>query len=413
MKTGWQKITVHDDSSDKDEDDYDYWFNFKSSGKKRVHTNDDSTWKSGNKKYHFDSRGVMVYEWFLTTNPDGTASSSSPSAWRYFGSVEDGARVTKGWFKVVAPTQDSDNAFLNYTTGFAEGDANDETARWYYANGDGEVTSAQIKKINGKYYGFAPEGSNAGRMLAGLTHMVTDTTDNSKITYVQDYDVDSDELDDYLDSKNAATYAAYDLYYFGATSDTDTDGAMKTGSVTINLDGDTYNFYFQKTGTPSTGRGKGVTGIDDDKYVYLKGLRLKADSDDKYQLVEVVDGGNGTNINSDGVTVTKVDDLPAWTGSYTNKDGETVHYAIVEDNMRLVNTSGNLQKSKNAGVKDGNDCYFYVDKNYGVKLYTDNKVLKTDGNVNLVDADGNTVTASVSGNNASDLLGKIGVTFNK
>jgi glucan-binding YG repeat protein len=416
MKTGWQKINVHDDSSDKDEDDYDYWFNFKSNGKKRVHTSESSTWKSGNKRYHFDSRGVMVYEWFLASSD--TASASSPSAWRYFGSVEDGARVTKGWFKVIAPTQDSDNAFLNYTRGFAEGDADDETERWYYANGDGEITHSQIKKINGKYYGFYPEDagdkSKAGRMLAGLTLMETSASDNSVITAVSDDDVDADDLDDIIDGKNDDAEAGYDLYYFGAKGDTDTDGAMKTGSVTVTLDGESYNFLFQKTGTPSTGKGKGVTGIDDDKYVYMKGVRLKADSDDKYQLVKVVDGGNGTDINADGVTVTKVQTLPAWDGSYTNKDGETVHYAIVDNtDMRLVNTSGNLQKSKSAGVKDGNDCYFYVDKNYVVRLYTDNKVLKTDGNVTLTKADGTTVTTNVSGNNATDLTSKIGVTFAK
>ena len=36
MKTGWQKITVHDNEDGKD-DDYDYWFNFKSNGERRFH----------------------------------------------------------------------------------------------------------------------------------------------------------------------------------------------------------------------------------------------------------------------------------------------------------------------------------------------------------------------------------------
>ena len=41
--------------------------------------------------------------------------------------------------------------------------------------------------------------------------------------------------------------------------------------------------------------------------------------------------------------------------------------------LYLVNTSGNVQKSKVA-AKDGDDWYFYV-KNRAVKLYTNNKNL--------------------------------------
>ena len=42
---------------------------------------------------------------------------------------------------------------------------------------------------------------------------------------------------------------------------------MKTGSVTISLDGDSYNFQFSKAGG-SEGKGRGVTGVDDNKYIY-------------------------------------------------------------------------------------------------------------------------------------------------
>ena len=61
---------------------------------------------------------------------------------------------------------------------------------------------------------------------------------------------------------------AVPLYYFG--SNEDADGAMKTGNVTINLDGDSYQFQFSKPGG-SEGKGRGLTGIDDDKYIYKFG----------------------------------------------------------------------------------------------------------------------------------------------
>jgi hypothetical protein len=405
MKTGWQKITVYDDSTDKD-DDYDYWFAFKSNGKKR--TNNDSngnekptaTWKSGNKYYHFDQRGVMVYEWYNVAT--GATPASSVSTWRYFNSPEDGARVTKGWFKVVAPAEDSDNSFMNYSDdkSFALGDATDENERWYYADKNGVLKEGTIDKINGKYYGFFPETvdsngdtTKSARMLAGLNSITVDS--NGKITSVADDDVDSDDLDDIINDEPGA--ATGDLYYFGAKGDADTDGGMKTGSVTISLDGDSYTFYFQKTGTPATGKGKGVTGIDDNKYIYRKGVRLKADSDDKYQLVKVVaDGASGkTDINASDCTVTKEDAPSSGAITYVNKDGETVHVYIVAADHYLVNTSGMIQKSKTSGVKDGNDCYYYVNSDRKVVLYTDNKVLKTEstGSNGLV----------VTGNTLSDL----------
>ena len=94
MKTGWQKITVHDDI---EEDDMDYWFNFRSNGKKRF--NEDSAEKAidevriNGRRYGFDERGVMTYEWTAATN--NTASLASTSNWRYFNNVDDGACYNK------------------------------------------------------------------------------------------------------------------------------------------------------------------------------------------------------------------------------------------------------------------------------------------------------------------------------
>ncbi|MFR5731878.1 MAG: hypothetical protein ACLUD2_07970 [Clostridium sp.] len=105
----------------------------------------------------------------------------------------------------------------------------------------------EIKKIKGKYYGFWPDdGEKAGRMLTGLCAL---RMSGSKIVGVIDDDMDADGLDDFMDrvagTKSQANSDVY-LYYFG--NDADTDGAMKTGNVTINLDGDSYQFQFKKNG---------------------------------------------------------------------------------------------------------------------------------------------------------------------
>ena len=375
LKTGWQKITVYDQDED---DDYDYWFNFKSNGKKRFNESDSKDIlekKINGKHYAFDNRGVMTYEWTATTESD----LSTISNWRYFNSPEDGVRSTKGWFKVVAPDEDGDdNTFKDYSNDsanstFAQGDAADENERWYYADSDGELYVGQIKKIKGKYYGFWPDdGEKAGRMLTGLCAL---KMSGSKIVDVIDDDMDADGLDDFMDKYGTESQANSDvyLYYFG--NDADTDGAMKTGNVTINLDGDSYQFQFKKNGDASS-RGRGVNGIDDGKYIYQYGQKVKADSDEKYILVKAVG-----NINSDTATVDVYESKDIRTEfaktafQVTGTDATVNGFYGFGSAYYLVNTSGRIQTGTKTGVKDGDDMYWYMNNNK-IVMYTDSKELK-------------------------------------
>ncbi len=382
MKTGWQRIYVHDADED---DDMEHWFYFKSNGKKEYNNEDGNIKekKINGKRYGFDIRGVMVYEWTLAT---GGTNSASASDWKYFSSPEDGARKTKGWFKVVAPSDDNTFNSEVYSGGFASKHADDEDEKWYYADGDGKLAQAEIKKIKGKYYAFRPDdGEKGAAMLSGLVLM---EVKDGKIVDVADDGVDTDELSDILDGKKTVE-DGYTLYYFG--NDADSDGAMKTGSTTVTLDGDSYNFYFSKSGGVEN-RGKGVSGIDDDKYIYMYGCRIKADSDDKYQVVQV--HGSDDTITSTTVKVNKFSSQTLRTslavGESENKDGEIVKYVptavfkyaggveadgeeYMPYQMYLVNTSGTIVKSKTA-AKDGADWYFYVEKKQ-IKMYTNNKTL--------------------------------------
>ncbi len=373
MKTGWQKIYVHDEQED---DDMEHWFWFKSNGKREYNSDGDENMKEktiNGKKYGFDSRGVMVYQWTLTTG----SNSASASDWKYFSSPEDGARQTKGWFKVVAPSEDNTFNDEIYQGTFAKDDADDEEERWYYADSDGELVVGKIKKIKGKYYAFRPDnGEDGAAMLNGLVLM---KVEDGEVIDVADDDVDADELEDILDS-DVTVEDGYTLYYFG--NDEDSDGSMKTGSTTINLDGESYSFYFSKSGGVEN-RGKGVSGIDDDKYIYMYGCKIKADSDDKYQVVSV-DGGenNDTSISTSTAEVKKVESQKlrtAASGSVRNKDDETVRYVPTDDlkDYYLVNTSGTIVKNKTA-AKDGADWYFYVD-NKEIRMYTNNKTLNGTG----------------------------------
>ena len=391
LKTGWQKITVYDQDKDEDED---YWFNFKSNGKKRL--NEDASKeifekKINGKHYAFDNRGVMTYTWTLKA----TANATTASNWLYFSDPEDGARQTKGWFKVVAPDRDGDdNTFKDYsnlaTPTFAVGDSDDETERWYYADGDGKLYVGQIKKIKGKYYGFAPEGNKAGSMLTGLCALRVDN--NGNIIKLWARDMDSDDLDDAMKAQGdfrttGGDYFGYSaddtLYYFG--NNEDTDGALKTGNVSVTLDGDSYQFQFSKTGG-AEGKGRGLNGIDDGKYIYKFGQKLKAGSDDKY-IVVYADGDTGMN----RVNVHKIDSAALRSFSEIagqNKDGDSISFVgtlgfndttdnnKLKSNYYLLNSSGTIVKNKTA-AKDGNDWYYYVD-NKVIKMYTNNNTLTGD-----------------------------------
>ena len=382
MKTGWQKITVHDDYED---DEMEYWFYFKANGRKEFRTDSvgdsDSDIKEktiNGKKYGFDDRGVMVSQWTMATS--GTATDASAANWRYFNSPEDGARVTKGWFKVVAPSEDNDNVFTGEygDSTFAAVDADDEQERWYYADKDGKLAEGEIKKIRGKYYGFRPEDDGEGKGAAMLNGLVLMRVVGDQIIDVHDDGIDADELSNLLDGDyDSYLSAGYTLFYFG--NDEDSDGAMKTGATTVNLDDESFNFLFSKSGGEE-GKGRGMTGIDDNKYIYKAGCRIKADSDDKYQVVQVT---GTTDINSGTAVVDKTDSATLRTASatipFTNDDKEAVRYnKMVGQNYYLVNTSGSIQKNK-AAAKDGNEWFFYV-HNRDVKLYSNNKNMDEDNN---------------------------------
>ena len=405
MTTGWLQLDITYDEATTD--DYKYtaaafnddeeqtrWFYFKSNGKKIFAEDGDRTKDKtiNGKKYAFDEYGAMVAEWSLDeedlgTNPQAFTSSVASSAevitgkafdskytesWKYFSSVEDGARVSKGWFKVV-PAE-----FLN------EDKYNDDEDFWYYADGSGNLYAGEFKTIKGKKYAFR----NDGRMLNGLKFIKEDADNQSLSVYADDDDTwNFDNEDDFLD--HAAEFyepEGYKCFYFG---DGD-DGAMRTNKTNVEIDGENHNFYFEKSGG---NKGAGVTGEEDDK-LYQSGMLLKADSDDKYIVVEKT-----THVNADGKaeysTYRKLDDAKEFMnaegvvvkdeldgkngneavniGNGNTKKAEDLSeaYSITyktEANSKgdkkeyiLVNTSGKIVDGKGKN-KDGSDYYYVTEK---------------------------------------------------
>ena len=395
MTTGWLQMDITYDEATNDyeiapvfneDEDQTRWFYFQSNGKK-VKAKDGDVQKSktiNGKKYEFDVNGAMTAEWSLDVEKasndgvkDGNSTSSTNSVaakyakeWRYFSSVEDGARVSKGWFKVVAAE------YLNYDK------YNDDEDAWYYADGSGNLYAGEFKTIKGKKYAFRDDG----RMLNGLKFIKEDEANQSLSVYADDHDTyNFDNEDDFLD--HAAEFYepnGYKCFYFG---DGD-DGAMRTNKTNVEIDGENHNFYFEKSGGH---KGAGVTGEEDDK-LYQSGMLLKADSDDKYIVVEKTSHYEGDKVkyttyrklddakefmNADGVQVKdeldgkngndavnigngntkKAEDLSeAYSITYKDKDakGDKKEYI-------LVNTSGKIVDGKGKN-KDGSDYYYVTEK---------------------------------------------------
>ena len=409
MTVGWLQIDItYDEATDddykytapvfNDDEDQTRWFYFKSNGKKVLAEDGDRTKDRtiNGRKYAFDEYGAMVAEWSLDeedlakedqyasgSNAVGTVNQAGrlgdgtdnagvgtvgsaiagadgsgvltgsgkdaryTQAWRYFNSVEDGSRVSKGWFKVVSAE------YLNYEK------YNDDEEAWYYADGSGNLYAGEFKTVKGKKYAFR----NDGRMVSGLKFIHVEDEKNGSMNVRADDDdtMPFDTEDDFLENAPQYEDLGYKCYYFGDGE----DGAMKTGRTTIEIDGDNFTFNFETSGSK---KGQGTTGVDDDK-IYQSGMLLKAGSDEKYQVVKAVEGGYTklddaeefiTDVKAEAKAPSEVnlDDLGI-TRKAEDIDELYVVPEYTKDLYTLVNTSGKIidRKSRN---KDGNDFIYCV-----------------------------------------------------
>lgn len=280
----WKYLTAEDDEND-DRDGDGYWFYFQSNGKKVANT--DSKRING-RKYRFNEYGAAQFDWYATPS----VASSSVSSGLYYNS-EDQCWLSTGWFKTY-PDEDID------PEGYDEGEE-----FWYYADSKGELVTSQIKTINGQKYGF----DAYGKMLYGLYRLTFDE-DGKTILSADKIESESD-----LPDQNEDAY----VYYFG---DSPKEGAMKTGTCTLEIDGEKYYYKFRTSGDM---KGAGVNGIDDG-YIYIQGRRMTAESGSKYEPF-----------------------------TYNGND-------------YLINTSGKIMKNK-TNVKDADDVYYCTDED-GIITYS-------------------------------------------
>ena len=346
MHTDWlQYMDGSDESSTLSGKEYsdmdEMWFYFNVSNSKKVDARDDKDGTIDEKiyqktirgnKYGFDENGVMVYEWTGAGTP--SQNKATKSGIKYFSTEDDGHLKKKTWiWAVPSETIDAD-------------DYDDDTYRWFYADATGTTYKSDIKKINGKKYLFDENGV----MLSGL-QWVTPDTNGYKAT--DDNTDDSDEIKAGLPDNADA-----DLYYFG---DEATDGSMKTGkNIKIELDDDTFTFAFKSNGkaynynrVADEEKGK-LEGLTDSK-IYINGLLIKANSDDRYTYIgsDLLEDGNEYLVGTSGTVVSK--------GKYV-KDGDDNWWSV--DKNGVVTNWGSDDESKDKArcqsknTKDGTEENF-------------------------------------------------------
>ena len=261
--TGWQYLEPDDDLSSEDYDDQE-WFNFKSSGKARK----SSTWYSKGRYYTFDSNGVMTSDWYdlsVATNTNGVATGTNGGQNAY--TSEDGSKGT-GW--VYTENAAESDSYWYYLVSFKDDNGTVRNLPFNSQSGD---SSWRAKVIKSKTYIFNAKGE----MQDGLVDLGSADAPN---VYGKDKDGNVVAVADY--KGGAISKAMADgVYYFNENSGS-VKGQMVTGKTTVVDDGETYNYYFDK----STGRA--ITAIVKDGVVYGDdGDRIQADDGNSNEIVSV------------------------------------------------------------------------------------------------------------------------------
>ena len=364
MTEGWKEIAIVDDQAAELQPGDNYWdqdqtrwFYFKASGKKEKN----QTGKTINgRKYGFDEYGRMNAGWITTATASNTPAKDGGSqgiatysnSFLYYSTPEDGARSTKGWFKVTP-------GYYLQRDKYEDG-----SDYWYYSDGNGKLTVNEIKTVNGKKYAF----DNYGRMISGFVvlQMEGNTVgagySSKKIVQKVDSDGTYDTGDNYnrFVKANDSLFRSGELkaYFFGGSD----DGSMKTGKQTVDLDSEKYTFEFAKNGS---NKGVGLNGMEDHKF-YVGGKLTTADADNKIEIVV---------LNSSNKLVAKlsVEDALAAYGNggvqhfKSNGDLDYTEYKFTGlptgTKAYVVNTTGAMIKS---GTKKDGDDYKVKTSNYTV-----------------------------------------------
>lgn len=277
-KTGWQYLEPSEYMYSEEYDEEE-WFFFRDNGKMRYSC---SAYIDGI-YYRFNEDGVMEDEWH---NPEINADAFAAG---------DGA-VTNGWVYTTEPGDLDGDSYWYYLVSVK--DAAGKTVRgvpFNYKSGKGY----QAKYISGKTYLFDDDG----KMLEGIVELEHDL--KAEVSGAKELEAG--------------------IYYFDE-SDGSANGQMKTGKVTVEVDGEYYYYHFQNSGKAYVNTVK--SGVLYNEH----GLRVNAEDGNSYMVY--------TTRNP--ITVEESDKvIPTGTKILVNSSGRVKTSGSVKidgDTWKVVNT---------------------------------------------------------------------------
>lgn len=267
----------------RDYDSYlEMWMYFGDNSKKyKANSVEQSVKKEINgQKYSFDENGIMIPG--LYAKRVDIAADKSKNTILYSGLDTNGALVGEYWTYTV-PNQ-----------GMDEEEYDAQAYSWFRTKADGSVYKNKIYEVNGKDYVF----DSLGRMQCGFVLI----GDNGH--FLIQHDVDDYASADFLKSKDEIDIPAMDrgnLYFF--SNDEFNDGSKQFGKdIDIALDDDIFTFGFKNSGIAYGSRCR--LEFANNAY-YYNGLKLKADLDYGYGLIDVKKGSEVEYVvvNSNGFRI--------------------------------------------------------------------------------------------------------------
>ena len=290
--------------------DYEKMWIYFDSNSKKIKSNGDNIRQMTLEgiKYGFDENGIMLPWWSKVStisNADKSNPTSEVSA-RYYSGYDGGKLLKNTWFWMY-PSESMD-----------EDEYSSQDCSWWYTNSSGEVYKDRISRINGRYYAF----DGLGRMQTGFVLF------DGKSEFVARYDIDAWESDAFIDGSIFGIEKS-DLYLF--STDEKNDGSMQTGKeIKLELADGVYTFGFSSSGKAYGNKNK--LQKKNDKY-YINGLRLDADDEYGYGVVEV-------------------------------EDGDDIYYQVVNSSGKVVDGSKKI-------VKDKDGAYLLIINNHFVARCSD------------------------------------------
>lgn len=227
--------------------------------------------------YGFDENGVML-PWWGRVASVSNAQPNNPitkGPVKFYSAYNGGKLLKNTWFWMYPSEELDQKDYVN------------EEYSWWHTDDKGELYQNSIRKIEGKRYAF----DGLGRMKTGFVLF------QGRSNFVAQYNVDVWRSDQFKYG-DVLGLEQSDLYLFAP--DELNDGSMQTGkNIKVELADGVYTFGFGSNGI-AYGNGNKLQKVKDN--YFINGLRLEADANYGYGVVEVHDSNYIVDVNGKIIT---------------------------------------------------------------------------------------------------------------